>query len=173
MDVTGKLPGRGAYICLNLECLRRAKKSGALARALKTTLSEECWTELERCICSYAEEHSPEERLKELRSLLGLARRSGLIEIGTDSVKAGAERPLLLLTARDCSESVAEFVAGMTDPTRQGAGHEHSPLPLDKEAVSAALGAGGVQIVALPARSGLADKIKVLLAGSGSWPEDR
>ena len=33
LDLTGKKHGRGAYVCRNAECLKRAVKSKALARA--------------------------------------------------------------------------------------------------------------------------------------------
>ena len=33
LDSTGKKPGRGAYVCHNPECLKRAIKSKALSRA--------------------------------------------------------------------------------------------------------------------------------------------
>jgi len=33
LDSTGKKPGRGAYVCRNAECLKRAVKSKALSRA--------------------------------------------------------------------------------------------------------------------------------------------
>ena len=33
LDFKGKKPGRGAYICHNAECLKRAVKSKALSRA--------------------------------------------------------------------------------------------------------------------------------------------
>ena len=33
LDFHGKKPGRGAYICSNTECLKRAVKSKALSRA--------------------------------------------------------------------------------------------------------------------------------------------
>ena len=33
LDFRGKKPGRGAYICRNPECLKRATKSKALSRA--------------------------------------------------------------------------------------------------------------------------------------------
>ena len=36
LDFTGKKPGRGAYVCPNSECLKRARKSRALERALDT-----------------------------------------------------------------------------------------------------------------------------------------
>lgn len=34
LDSSGKKPGRGAYICKSIECLKKAKKSKALERAL-------------------------------------------------------------------------------------------------------------------------------------------
>jgi len=33
LDSSGKKPGRGAYICPNAECLKRAVKTKALSRA--------------------------------------------------------------------------------------------------------------------------------------------
>jgi len=33
LDGKGKLPGRGAYICKNPECFKKARKAGALERA--------------------------------------------------------------------------------------------------------------------------------------------
>ena len=41
LDTRGKNPGRGAYICPNSECLRRAVKSRALDRALDTKIPDE------------------------------------------------------------------------------------------------------------------------------------
>ena len=41
LDTRGKKPGRGAYICPNSECLRRAVKSRALDRALETKIPDE------------------------------------------------------------------------------------------------------------------------------------
>ena len=41
LDATGKKPGRGAYCCLNADCLRRALKQGQLDRQLEVKLSEE------------------------------------------------------------------------------------------------------------------------------------
>jgi uncharacterized protein len=46
VDLTGKLAGRGAYLHDRRECWKRAFK-GALAHALKTTLSVEDRTRLE------------------------------------------------------------------------------------------------------------------------------
>jgi predicted RNA-binding protein YlxR (DUF448 family) len=38
VDPTGRLAGRGAYVCNDVACIERAITKGALARALKITL---------------------------------------------------------------------------------------------------------------------------------------
>ncbi len=48
LDLTGKLNGRGAYICKNKECLQKAQRSNALSRAFETNVSGEVYTELEK-----------------------------------------------------------------------------------------------------------------------------
>ena len=40
IDATGKAPGRGAYVCPDRECLKKAIKSKALERALETKIDE-------------------------------------------------------------------------------------------------------------------------------------
>ena len=47
IDRTGKAAGRGAYVCPQPECLRRARKSKALERALETAIGEEVYALLE------------------------------------------------------------------------------------------------------------------------------
>lgn len=46
VDLTGKKPGRGAYICPNLECLNKVIKSRRLERSLETTISQEIYESL-------------------------------------------------------------------------------------------------------------------------------
>ncbi len=46
LDTTGKMPGRGAYICKNPECLARAQKTKALERAFSVNISEEVYSSL-------------------------------------------------------------------------------------------------------------------------------
>ena len=48
LDFTGKKPGRGAYVCPNSECLKRARKSRALERALDTAIPESVYEEMEK-----------------------------------------------------------------------------------------------------------------------------
>ena len=47
-DFVGKKPGRGAYVCPNAECLRKARKSRALERAFSAQIPEGVYEELER-----------------------------------------------------------------------------------------------------------------------------
>ena len=47
LDLKGKLPGRGAYVCPDPECLKRARKSRALERAFSAPLPDEVWQSLE------------------------------------------------------------------------------------------------------------------------------
>ncbi|MBO4948399.1 MAG: YlxR family protein [Peptococcaceae bacterium] len=46
VDLTGKKPGRGAYICPNLECLNKVIKSKRLERSLETAISQEIYESL-------------------------------------------------------------------------------------------------------------------------------
>ncbi len=48
LDFTGKKAGRGAYVCHDLACLQRARKSRALERAFETTISPEIYDSLEK-----------------------------------------------------------------------------------------------------------------------------
>ena len=47
IDRTGKAPGRGAYVCDNIECLRKARKSRALERALEAQIDAVVFDQLE------------------------------------------------------------------------------------------------------------------------------
>jgi predicted RNA-binding protein YlxR (DUF448 family) len=38
IDDTGRIPGRGAYVCRDETCIEKAIERGALARALDTTI---------------------------------------------------------------------------------------------------------------------------------------
>jgi len=46
IDLSGKKSGRGAYLCGKLSCFKLAKKSKALDRALKHTVSQELYDQL-------------------------------------------------------------------------------------------------------------------------------
>ena len=48
LDFTGKKSGRGAYVCHDVACLQRARKSRALERAFETAISTEIYESLEK-----------------------------------------------------------------------------------------------------------------------------
>ena len=48
LDFGGKMNGRGAYICPNMECLKRVRRSRALDRSLEVTIPEEVYDRLEK-----------------------------------------------------------------------------------------------------------------------------
>ena len=49
-DETGKAHGRGAYLCPNVECLDKAKKTKAFDTALETPMSEDAYNAIKRVI---------------------------------------------------------------------------------------------------------------------------
>ena len=48
LDFSGKLNGRGAYVCPDEECLKKARKSKALERSLEVPIPEEVYDRLEK-----------------------------------------------------------------------------------------------------------------------------
>ena len=50
VDTTGKVNGRGAYICADIECLNKAYKNKILNRALEIDFSEDMYNEANRVI---------------------------------------------------------------------------------------------------------------------------
>ena len=47
LDLTGKKSGRGAYVCPEMECLKKARKSRALERAFDLTIPAEVYDAME------------------------------------------------------------------------------------------------------------------------------
>ena len=47
LDFKGKAPGRGAYLCPNPDCLKKARKSRAIERAFSVSVPEEVYEALE------------------------------------------------------------------------------------------------------------------------------
>ncbi len=48
LDFSGKLSGRGAYICPDPECLKKAQRSKALDRSLEAVIPQEVYDRLEK-----------------------------------------------------------------------------------------------------------------------------
>ena len=48
LDLVGKKPGRGAYLCPSAQCLAKARKAKRLERALDTQIPPEVYESIER-----------------------------------------------------------------------------------------------------------------------------
>ncbi len=48
LDMTGKKNGRGAYLCISGECLKKARKNRGLERSFKMSISEQIYEKLEK-----------------------------------------------------------------------------------------------------------------------------
>ncbi len=55
LDFTGKKSGRGAYICKNSECLKKARKSRAFERAFECSISEAVYDTMEKTLSEEAD----------------------------------------------------------------------------------------------------------------------
>lgn len=48
LDFKGKKPGRGAYLCPDAQCLKKARKSKALERAFSLPIPDQVYEDLEK-----------------------------------------------------------------------------------------------------------------------------
>ena len=48
LDFSGKLNGRGSYLCPDLECRKKARKAKSLERSLEVPIPEEVYDRLEK-----------------------------------------------------------------------------------------------------------------------------
>ena len=50
LDTTGKMPGRGAYLCPDAQCLLKAKKARCLERVFGCDVPDEVYEKLEEAL---------------------------------------------------------------------------------------------------------------------------
>ncbi|MDR3344012.1 MAG: YlxR family protein [Oscillospiraceae bacterium] len=62
LDPTGKRNGRGAYVCPNAECLKKARKRNALSHAFKCRVPDEVYAQLETQLAAIEAESLAETR---------------------------------------------------------------------------------------------------------------
>ncbi|MEE0685563.1 MAG: YlxR family protein [Lachnospiraceae bacterium] len=48
LDLTGRMNGRGAYVCREEECLKKAIKTKAIERSLGVSVSDEVYEQLKK-----------------------------------------------------------------------------------------------------------------------------
>lgn len=56
LDFTGKKSGRGAYICYDVKCLKKARKSKRIDKSLETEIPEDIYDKMESELEEY-EQH--------------------------------------------------------------------------------------------------------------------
>jgi len=147
-DAHAKAPGRGAWIGVSRDELRAAvangKLKGAIARAFKqggleipVDLPEKLETALRRA----------------LTDRLGLEMRSGKLVLGSDRIakEARSGKVAALFHASDASEDGSRKLdqAWRVGNDAEGSGKMGTRLPLDREALSVALGRDNVVHLAL------------------------
>lgn len=67
IDLRGKVPGRGAYLCQQVACWEKAIHSAVLQQALKTTLSEVERAQLKHQLAMLASQRKQTHHLEELQ----------------------------------------------------------------------------------------------------------
>ena len=63
LDPTGKKAGRGAYVCMNADCLKKALKQRQLDRALEAQLDEAATQQLTETMRRLLAERTTEDRI--------------------------------------------------------------------------------------------------------------
>ena len=53
LDLTGKKSGRGAYLCPDPQCLKKARKARRIERALECAIPEEVYNRMEQEMSQY------------------------------------------------------------------------------------------------------------------------
>ena len=56
IDGSGKMNGRGAYLCRDEACFKKIRKSGSLAKALKISIPEEVYDHLAKEMMEFDKE---------------------------------------------------------------------------------------------------------------------
>jgi predicted RNA-binding protein YlxR (DUF448 family)/ribosomal protein L30E len=112
-DIESKLPGRGAYTCINNNCLRTALKQRQFFRAFKREVVTV----------------SPDEMVGQVASIMhgrilgyiGMANRTGKVISGgsmvSDAIRGG-NKPGLVLVAQDVSASIGDKIITLAEVQR-------------------------------------------------------
>lgn len=55
IDLLGKSDGRGAYVCKNIRCVKKARKSGRIERSFSCGTDEKLYDCLEKAVAEFEE----------------------------------------------------------------------------------------------------------------------
>lgn len=102
-DLEGKLPGRGAYVCIARRCLQEAVKKRQFQRSFKGAAAVAGAEMLDTLV--------QEQMKRRISGYLALATKAGALVTGGDAVERalkGAHLPCLLVLAEDISPAIGE-----------------------------------------------------------------
>jgi predicted RNA-binding protein YlxR (DUF448 family) len=148
VDYRIKLPGRGAYVCFNAECLDSAVKRRQFQRAFKNQNIQVTVAHLKSDLLIAIEQ--------KIVNLLGMARKSGVLISGSNMVLdvLSSGRLAVVVLAGDVSVGIGNKVAG-------SAAAKGVPCRrlLDKESLGRMLGKEERSVIALKGGA-LAESVK-------------
>ena len=142
LDFGGKKPGRGAYVCHDVECLKKARKSRALERAFSTAIPPEVYDAMEAELRG-----DTMNRNEQFLSLIGLCLRGRNLEVGEEPVEAVARArdARVLLLASDASDNTARRVRHFAEAGQC----VWLRIPFTKQELGQATGRGSAAVVAI------------------------
>lgn len=99
MDVTGRMPGRGGYVCYQAACLQKALQPAKLSLIFKRPVMAPDFHEAYHAVV-----HSMQCRL---RACLGMAQKAGAIVSGSDALRQALTQATVhcLILAEDAAVS--------------------------------------------------------------------
>lgn len=131
VDQTGKMPGRGAYVCNNSLCLSKASNAPLLDRGLKSHVGDRTKEIIKHRAQDLKNEHSVHESSKRknydhhdkrvtdesLHRFIGMAEKAGKVISGYDAVEHAMIKNLvkLVVVAHDTSDSTKKRMTREAD----------------------------------------------------------
>ncbi len=110
VDYRHRLPGRGAYTCINSDCIEKAIVRKQFQRCFRNMISElsveQMCTELRKAIT------------QRIKNLVGMARKSGQLTSGSNAVISALKQPLtiaVILITKDISMGIAKKIIEISD----------------------------------------------------------
>lgn len=104
VDYQNRLPGRGAYTCVDPDCIGKAVSQGAFSRSFKQSVSVPDGVVLIEAVAQVLR--------RRVLNLIGIARKAGAIVSGSHTVLQALGKPdaSLLIVATDAAEGTANKI---------------------------------------------------------------
>lgn len=110
VDYRHKLPGRGAYTCISRECMVTAVEKHQFQRSFR---GRRVSADVDRLVLDLQN-----QLLKRVEGLLGMARKSGQLESGSNTLLDGLRKSVdyaVLILAEDISAGIGDKLSALAD----------------------------------------------------------